>query len=109
MPNRKAPAIASASKTNSITSRALSEWRRRWWARWCQRLAMPRVLGLRTQGQAVARVAPRLDRRQRLQLLAQATDHDVHGTGVQLRFVAAQAVEDVVAAEHLARFARQQQ
>ena len=44
----------------------------------------------------------------RLQLFAQPAHHDVHRARVQLGFMTAQLVQDVVPAEDFARLARQQ-
>jgi hypothetical protein len=109
IPNRKVPARAAASSRKNATRRALSEWRSRRCARRCQRYRTGRRLVGAPQRERVACVAQRLDGGERLELAAQAADDDVDGARVQLHLVAAQLVQDVVAAEHLARFARQHQ
>ena len=71
--------------------------------------AGPDGIGLNPrQCQRIAGVAQRLDAVQRLELLAQAADHDVHRAGEKLGLVAAQLVQDVVTAEHLSGLTRQQ-
>src|SRR3954467_1813051 len=56
----------------------------------------------------IARIAQRLDAVERLELLAQPAHDDVDGPGVKLGFMAAQTVENVVAAPDFARLVGQQ-
>src|SRR5262245_1293370 len=134
MPTKNTPVVASASSKKTITRRHFSEWRiewRQWRCLACQRACAachddPRAAfsssrgpGAGTEliavrcsrahaGKGVAGVAQGLDAVQRLELAAQAADQDVDGARVDvLCRLAAQPLEDIVAAEHLGRRLRE--